>query len=474
MEPVSDEERWVICPVCHKGNPAGTRFCQHCWGAMISPDSEVTTEELRKITRKRESYLRRKKIFKIASSCIASLAVIGAIIIFLCYFTDIIVQPDNVITSEPSPGEWSMFRRDLSHTGAIEASGVVPEGKVKWVYRTGAIVHSSPVVVDGTVYFGSEDYNFYALDAESGDEKWVFQTRSWVDSSPAVVDGVVYFGSNDSFLYVLDADSGKEIWKFDTAYPIKSSPAITEERVYIRSDDYYLYALDINTGEELWRFNTGSPAGSSVAISDGIVLLGSGDGYCYGLNAVNGQRRLRFKTHYSVTTTPAVKDGKVYLATDNGYMYVIDGTARTWLQEHEIRPFWLQMWAMGLPGVPQPPEQSGLLWGERLSRGATASSPLVTDDSVYIGSDKYLVAVDIESQEVRWNFATGDTVRSSPVMSGSAVIVGSEDGYLYAVDADSGEMLWKLQLGEAVTSSPTVADGVIYIGSHDGGLYAIE
>lgn len=474
MESVSDEERWVICPVCHKGNPAGTRFCQHCWGAIISQDAQITTEELQRVNRKRESYLRRKKIFKIALSCIASLVVIGGIFIFLCYFTDIIVQPDTSIHSNPSPGNWSMFRHDLSHTGVIEASSVIPEGKVKWVYRTGAPVRSSPAVVNGTVYFGSQDSNLYALDAESGNEKWIFTTRSWVDSSPSVVDGVVYFGSNDSFIYALDADNGKEIWKFDTVYPIKASPAVTEERVYIRSDDYYLYALDINTGEELWRFNTGSPSGSSAAISDGIILLGSGDGYCYALNASNGQRRLRFKTHYSVTTTPAVRDGNAYLATDNGNLYVIDGTARTWLQEHEIRPFWMQMWVMGLPGIPEPPEQSGLLWGLRLSRGATYSSPLVTDDSVYIGSDKYLVAVDIESREIRWRFATGDTVRSSPVMSGSAVIVGSEDGYLYAIDADSGEMLWKLQLGEMITSSPTVADGIIYVGSHDGGLYAIE
>ena len=33
--------------------------------------------------------------------------------------------------------------------------------------------------------------------------------ESWVDSSPAIVDGTVYFGSNDSRLYALDADDGE-------------------------------------------------------------------------------------------------------------------------------------------------------------------------------------------------------------------------------------------------------------------------
>jgi len=46
---------------------------------------------------------------------------------------------------------------------------------------------------------------------------------SWVDSSPAVVDGVVYFGSNDGKFYALDANTGHELWEFFTPYVINSS-----------------------------------------------------------------------------------------------------------------------------------------------------------------------------------------------------------------------------------------------------------
>ncbi|MFC1921201.1 PQQ-binding-like beta-propeller repeat protein [Chloroflexota bacterium] len=474
MESGSGDERWVICPVCHKGNPAGTKFCQHCWGAIIRVENTITTEELQKVTKKRENYLKRKKIIKIASASLFSVSFLVGIIVFLCYFSDVIIKPDSEISSDASSGQWSMFRRDLSHAGSVEATAIVPKGVQKWVFPTGAAVRSSPAVIDGTVYFGSQDSNLYAVDAETGEENWVYETGSWVDSSPSVVDNVVYFGSNDSRLYALDTDNGEEVWTFKTSYPVKASPAITEEIVYIRSDDYYLYALDIEDGKEIWRFNTKSPVGSSTAVSDGIVFTGSGDGYCYALNAANGQRRLRFKTHYSVTSTPAVKDGNVYLAHDNGYLYVIDGSARTWLQEHEIHPFWVQMWVMDLPGVPKPPPQSGLLWGVKLGRSSTASSPLITDDTVYIGSDKYLFAVDIETHSVRWKFETGGAVRSSPVMTGSAVVVGSEDGMVYAVDAATGEKLWDFATGDKITSSPAVADGVIYIGSYDGNMYAIE
>ncbi len=474
METVSDNERWIICPVCHKGNPAGTRFCQHCWGAILNPEAEVSSEEMEEATRRRESYLRRRKIIKITSTVIIALAFLGLVYLFLSSYTDILVKPPQDINSDPPPGDWSMFRRDLQHTGSIDSAGIVPKGVQKWVFSAEAAIHSSPAVVDGTVYVGSQDSNLYALDADTGAERWAYQTGSWVESSPAIVDGVVYVGSNDSYLHAIDSGSGEEIWNFKTNYPVKAAPAIADGMLYLRSDDYYLYAIDIEKREEIWRFNTKSPTGSSPAVSEGIVFIGSGDGYTYALHTLSGQRRLRFKTHYSVSSTPAVKNGKVYFATDNGYLWAMDGSARTWLQEHEIRPYWVQLWAMGLPGVPEPPDQSGSLWGIRLARGATASSPLITDDSIYIGSDNKLIAVDIQRREIRWEFETGGTVRSSPVMAGSAVIVGSEDGNLYAVDSTTGEKLWDFPTGGKITSSPAVANGVIYIGSHDGNLYAIE
>ena len=175
METVSDNNRWVICPVCHKGNPAGTRFCQHCWGAILTKQSEVTSEELAEATRRRRVYLLRKKIFKIAALSLGSLAVLGCILLFLSYYTDIIVKPPAHVNSDALPGEWNMFRRDLEHSGG-EQSGVTPRGELKWVYTTDAAVRSSPAVVGGTVYIGSQDYNLYALDAETGNTHWVFPT----------------------------------------------------------------------------------------------------------------------------------------------------------------------------------------------------------------------------------------------------------------------------------------------------------
>ncbi len=126
-----------------------------------------------------------------------------------------------------------------------------------------------------------------------------------------------------------------------------------------------------------------------------------------------------------------------------------------------------------MPGIPKPPLQSGFLWLLKLGRTAT-SSPVVVGDTLYIGADNKLFAIDLQSQQIRWEFVTKGVIRSSPALAGSAVFVGSEDGRLYAVDAASGEKLWDLPTGDKITSSPAVANGIVYIASHDGNLYAIE
>ena len=474
MDSASEIELWVICPVCHKGNPAGTKFCQHCWGAIIHPDIPITAEVLKEVTRRREAYLKRKKVIKVLALSLTFIIVPAAIVCSSLYYsTDIIVKPSRDINSNSLTGEWAMFRHDLGHSGSAESTGVLPQGTAKWIFSTGAAVHSSPAVADGTVYVGSQDFNLYALDVDTGAKRWEYKTGSWVESSPAIVNGVAYFGSNDGRLYALDTQSGEKIWDFKTEYPVRSSPAITGNIVYFGGDDYFIYALDKTDGEKLWDYDVKSPAISSLVASSGIVYSGSGGGYSYALNALNGQRRLRFKSHYSIHSSPVISDGIVYFATTNGWLYAVDGNARTWLREHEIKPLWVQLWAVGMPGVPKPPPQSGLLWTLRLG-GATSSSPVVVGNTLYIGVENKLLAIDLQNQQTRWEFVTEGTVRSSPAVTDSAVFVGSEDGRLYAVDATTGEKLWDFLTGAKITSSPAVVNGIIYIGSHDGNLYAIE
>jgi len=66
-------------------------------------------------------------------------------------------------------------------------------------------VLSSPAIgSDGTIYFGSYDNNFYAINPD-GSKKWTFNTDDRVFSSPAIgSDGIIYVGSDDNNLYAID------------------------------------------------------------------------------------------------------------------------------------------------------------------------------------------------------------------------------------------------------------------------------
>ena len=58
------------------------------------------------------------------------------------------------------------------------------------------------------------DHYVYALNAATGGYIWSYKTGSSVDSSPAVVNGIVYVGSEDHKVYALNAATGTKIWSY--------------------------------------------------------------------------------------------------------------------------------------------------------------------------------------------------------------------------------------------------------------------
>ena len=103
--------------------------------------------------------------------------------------------------------------------------------------------------MDGTVFVGSgggspDDTNLYAVDAETGTEQWAFETGRHVMSSPTVVDGTVFVGSNDNNLYAVDTETGTEQWAFQTGDRVMSSPRVVDGTVFVGSEDNNLYAVD--------------------------------------------------------------------------------------------------------------------------------------------------------------------------------------------------------------------------------------
>ena len=81
-----------------------------------------------------------------------------------------------------SENETAMFRGDPQHTGVYLTEGIEEAPSVLWKFATGGRVLSSPAVVDGVAYIGSDDGSLYAVATETGDELWGFGTGGAVRS----------------------------------------------------------------------------------------------------------------------------------------------------------------------------------------------------------------------------------------------------------------------------------------------------
>ncbi len=135
---------------------------------------------------------------------------------------------------KPRLGEWPFYGGTLNnHREQLKEksidTGNVSELGVAWQTTTpdGSLIHSTPTVAHGCVFFGTELGNAYALNADTGKVVWKralgeggegsnFAEGAGIVGAPAVVGRTVYVGATTpkgSVLSALDRDTGKVVWK---------------------------------------------------------------------------------------------------------------------------------------------------------------------------------------------------------------------------------------------------------------------
>jgi len=116
--------------------------------------------------------------------------------------------------------------------------------------------------------------------------------------------------------------------------------------------------------------------------------------------------------------------------------------------------------------------------------GPIRSTPAVVDGVLYFGSsDGNFHAIDAKTGIVRGLFRTGGAVTSSPAVADGVAFFASRDGFLYAVDIRTGRQRWRAPLGKDLgdqnywdyfLSSPVVVNRTVYIGGGDGVVRALD
>jgi polyvinyl alcohol dehydrogenase (cytochrome) len=211
--------------------------------------------------------------------------------------------------SMPTPGEpgtwdWPSYGHDPQHTFAGRTTLTarsVRTLRAAWFLPTGDAVSATPTVVDGTVYVGSWDDYFYAVDLRTGTLRWKMRLASqngitpypgekprnsnsdgglvtssaWYEPPSGGRPALVIFGAGYT-LYALEAATGATYWQH--AYSgrpdqpldpdtdptrIFSSPVVADGEVLFGVDvdgargyGGYVVAASLDTGKPVWEVQT--------------------------------------------------------------------------------------------------------------------------------------------------------------------------------------------------------------------------
>jgi len=335
------------------------------------------------------------------------------------------------------------------------------------------------------------------LTLDPADVVWYFKASNWILCKPLVdASGSVYFGSGDGNFYAVDA-SGSELWRFEVGAPILADPIFdNQNRIIFGALDGVLYCLD-KEGGLVFSYSTGGPILSTASIDlEGNIYFGSDDFYLYKLSP-EGSLLARFETGGWVDSRPTfLSDGRLAFSSYDGVIYVVDKDLNE-LSRYQSNTWFTRalsvgpddtIYAGGMDGSLYAVDPSGALKWRFDTDDAIFSSPLVVGTKLFFGSNAgVLFCVDAAGGTENWRF----TISSVEVISGSPTLgpddkiyFGTSDHKAYALRQDSIRQ-WSFNTGVEIdgtklTGKPILGgititdDGVAYFGNCGGVLFAVD
>lgn len=427
--------------------------------------------------------------------------------------------------AQTHPGNgYAIFQTSGTHCGVYPASKYTSFGSLKWKFKSNGKIFSSPAVINGIAYVGSEDDYLYAVDTKTGNPIWKFKTSGAIDSSPTIYKNVVYFGSYDGYYYAVNTLDGKLIWKFKTGGEKRvgrkglwgmtpkdlymedqydfylSSPVLNlndhDLTVYFGSSDGNLYALNAHTGEKKWAFRAKGSIHTSPALYSNTIYFGSWDTYLYALDAASGQLKWKFKTQdqpvyhqlEGIQASPTCYNGSIYFGCRDGHFYSLNANTGKLLRKIGMNGSWILSTAAARDGIIYISTSDTYLFmaldaktGKEKYRfkanGYIYSSSAISGNTAYFGDfTGKLFALNLTKGKQSGTFATGDRIENGKKLLNKdqldfIYLIKSKDTAAYATSVAVMDLLYKLG---PIVSSPAISNGTIYFGSADGCLYALN
>jgi outer membrane protein assembly factor BamB len=382
----------------------------------------------------------------------SSRAVLAAVMAVVAVASLALLAP---ATAQEEP-TWSQFQGGPGHPGVL-ADGPPPPYRVAWTLPAPAGDALSGAVVAGDLVVSVGEEAVYGIDVASGAVEWQIPRAGGPLSVPAI--GMA--GGRRILVYLegpgpVDAAGPASPSVSPTGDPTSTtaaspSPAATDEE----GDTSTLVAVALGDRTELWRTPLQELSRSGVTIDGANAFVGDQGGTVAAIALEDGAVTWSQKLDGLVDTPLAVSDGQVYAVARNA------DTPQVVVAAFDA--------ASGERGWPSVVLQASSTAG---------SSPTAGGGSVFVGSaDRWVRALDAGDGAERW--ASLALSLFSPATSlafdGESVFAADISGGVYRLDANDGERRWSYQLNEVVIrSSPVVSGSSVLLGLGDGRLVAID
>ncbi len=348
--------------------------------------------------------------------------------------------------AQVSSADWPLFRGKSDLSGKYDAD-LPASPQMLWSLSTGVRTKSSPVVSDGTIFFGNDKGTLFAI--AEGRIKWKYEDGNLFEAAPLIFGNKIIIGSNEGVLKAIDKVTGKLIWSYKTDNQISGSANVwvsgSKAGIVVGSYDYYLHCVDPRTGKQLWKVETDNYVNGTPAIQDGKIIFGGCDGIVRVVDPITGLQKDTINIGVYIASSPALSGDYAYIGDYDGNKYCVNTKAGK------------KVWT--IPGTPE--------------TGSVLAIPAIGNNKIVIGSeDKYLYCYNATDGKQLWKYRTNERITGSAVVAKDKVLFTGMDGFVTILNLNDGKKLWSFNAGSPVSTSPAVSAGKFYILTDDGRLLA--
>jgi Ca-activated chloride channel family protein len=372
---------------------------------------------------------------------------------------------------------------------------------------------------NGLIFVGGGygSYEFYAIEAQTGNLAWMFKTGDDGPTAAVVKNGYVVFNTESCIIYVLKSKTGKKVWEKWLGDPLMSQPAIDDKYVYMAypgNDGYHhLACMTLTEGKEVWDVTIAGDLISAPIIDKGSVYITCFDGTVYRYSTDNGS--LIWSKQKYATCAPTVYNDRIFLSlrqeqnVNDDSVVQYEGVAT--LQNSDGTQEQSELWAKreapylvygretanvqdqaeldasvgfgSAPGAAKLSQAKGNV-GQYSVVGCWAyqgSRPVNSNNRSYNAMGNEIQAIDINDGKKVWSRTyddlteegLGGRVFSPPSLANKKLFLGSGTGDVFCLSEKDGKVLWKETVDGPVSFQPSIAKGMVFVSCDNGMLYGI-